>query len=163
MSKSLCKLSSGGAKESNLPLSEFAIIAAYKAQKSEYEKGLSVKAKFSKEWGKVDGGTIDEMEGRETGVEILDLTITAQAKNNKTQLGVGFLKDDRRINVAATRARYGLIILTDREYLRRVGQGAKGMKALGVHLKGRGRLWEGFRRLDVSKSVGTKQKRGLDV
>jgi superfamily I DNA and/or RNA helicase len=49
-------------------------------------------------------GTIDEMEGRETGVEILDLTITAQAKNNKTQLGVGFLKDNRRINVAATRA-----------------------------------------------------------
>jgi superfamily I DNA and/or RNA helicase len=104
MSKSLCKLSSGGPKESNLSLSEFAIIAACKAQKSEYEKGLSVKAKFSKEWGKVVVGTIDEMEGRETGVEILDLTITAQAKNNKTQLRVGIFKDDRRINVAATRA-----------------------------------------------------------
>jgi hypothetical protein len=56
-----------------------------------------------------------------------------------------------------------LIILTDREYLRRVDQGAKGMKALGAHLKGRGRPWEGFRRLDVSRSVGTKRKRGLDV
>jgi superfamily I DNA and/or RNA helicase len=53
---------------------------------------------------------------------------------------VGFLKDDRRINVAAIRARYGLIILTDRKYLRRVDQGTKGIKALGVYLKGRGRL-----------------------
>jgi superfamily I DNA and/or RNA helicase len=144
-------------RDAALPLSEFGIVVGYKAQKTEYERRLADKIQEDPEWAKVIVGTIDEMEGREVGIEIFDLTITAQ-KQNATQIGVGFLADDRRVNVAVTRAKYGLVIFSDRDYMKRVDQFAKGLKALCDHLKGKGRPWKGFEK----QSGDGKRKRSAD-
>jgi superfamily I DNA and/or RNA helicase len=60
-------------------------------------------------------GTVDSFQGNEA-----DLVIVSLVRNNDHTAGraLGFLRDRRRMNVLLSRARWKLIIITSREFLR---------------------------------------------
>ena len=60
----------------------------------------------------VDVGTVDSFQGAET-----DLVIISAVRSN-LQKELGFLRDERRLNVAITRAKRGLIVVGDTTVLR---------------------------------------------
>ena len=72
------------------------IIAMYKAQAEALNETTA---------SKVEVGTVDSFQGREK-----DFIIVSCVRSNKKR-SIGFLSNRRRINVALTRARYGLIIV----------------------------------------------------
>ncbi|KNC82196.1 hypothetical protein SARC_05516 [Sphaeroforma arctica JP610] len=63
--------------------------------------------------GHVEVQTVDSYQGREK--EVIVLSCVRSSKNT----GVGFLKDKRRMNVALTRAKRGLVVLADIKTLNR--------------------------------------------
>lgn len=81
------------------------IISPYNSQVSILKKLIHVK------YPAVEISTIDGFQGREKDVIILSLV---RSNDNKE---IGFLKDERRLNVAITRHKYQLIIIGDIETL----------------------------------------------
>jgi len=63
----------------------------------------------------IEIGTVDGMQGREQEVVILSLV----RSNNKRE--VGFLKDERRMNVAMTRAKRQLCVIGDAQTVKHGG------------------------------------------
>lgn len=97
---------------------DIAIITPYSKQVQLFRKMLSsadISMSASNSKGRiadVQVGTVDSFQGQET-----DLVIFSAVRSNRMK-ELGFLRDARRLNVAITRARRGLIVVGDPTVLR---------------------------------------------
>lgn len=82
------------------------IITPYEGQRSYVVSSMQATGSFKKEMYKeVEVASVDAFQGREK-----DFIVLSCVRSNDHQ-GIGFLSDPRRLNVALTRAKYGLVIL----------------------------------------------------
>ncbi|EZF78308.1 hypothetical protein H105_00699 [Trichophyton soudanense CBS 452.61] len=82
------------------------IITPYEGQRSYVVSSMQLTGTFKKEWYKeIEVASVDAFQGREK-----DFIVLSCVRSNDHQ-GIGFLSDPRRLNVALTRAKYGLVIL----------------------------------------------------
>jgi hypothetical protein len=118
-----------------IPMEEITIITPYKAQAQYYADHI-----LSQEDEGVFQGirvtTVDAFQGRESGLVIFDLTITAanRDRQHQSQVKTGFMSNEARLNVALTRSKYGLIIIADRTMMKQVEQ-LSAVKAYSNYLK----------------------------
>ncbi|KAI9889340.1 MAG: hypothetical protein M1814_005583 [Vezdaea aestivalis] len=91
---------------SNVLASEIGIVTPYEGQRSFISTSIQASGAFSKEQlQKLEIASVDAFQGREKHYIILSCV------RSNSQQGIGFLQDGRRLNVALTRAKYGLVIL----------------------------------------------------
>ncbi|EMC99325.1 hypothetical protein BAUCODRAFT_399389 [Baudoinia panamericana UAMH 10762] len=82
------------------------IITPYEGQRSYVVQSMQQTGTFRKEiYKEVEVASVDAFQGREK-----DFIVLSCVRSNDHQ-GIGFLSDPRRLNVALTRAKYGLVIL----------------------------------------------------
>ncbi|EPS25205.1 hypothetical protein POX_c03607 [Penicillium oxalicum] len=82
------------------------IITPYEGQRSYIVSSMQATGTFKKEhYKEIEVASVDAFQGREK-----DYIILSCVRSNDHQ-GIGFLSDPRRLNVALTRARFGLVIL----------------------------------------------------
>ena len=82
------------------------VITPYEGQRSYVLSSMQASGSFKKEnYKDVEVASVDAFQGREK-----DFIILTCVRSNDHQ-GIGFLSDPRRLNVALTRAKYGLVIL----------------------------------------------------
>ncbi|KAF4555837.1 RNA helicase-like protein [Elsinoe fawcettii] len=85
---------------------DIGIITPYEGQRSYVVSSMQATGTFKKEYYKeVEVASVDAFQGREK-----DFIVLSCVRSNDHQ-GIGFLSDPRRLNVALTRAKYGLVIL----------------------------------------------------
>lgn len=85
---------------------QIGVITPYEGQRAHVVSLMSRNGTLSQKlYGEVEVASVDAFQGREK-----DYIILSCVRSNEHQ-GIGFLSDPRRLNVALTRARYGLIIL----------------------------------------------------
>ena len=85
---------------------EIGIITPYEGQRSFVVSSMQTSGSFKKEsYKEIEVASVDAFQGREK-----DFIILSCVRSNDHQ-GIGFLSDPRRLNVALTRAKYGLVIL----------------------------------------------------
>ena len=86
--------------------SQIGVVTPYEGQRSFIVNHMQLHGKLKKEFYKeVEVASVDAFQGREK-----DYIILSCVRSNEHQ-GIGFLSDPRRLNVALTRAKYGLVIL----------------------------------------------------
>lgn len=86
--------------------SEIGVITPYEGQRSYIVTTMQNSGTHKKEWYKeVEVASVDAFQGREK-----DYIVLSCVRSNENQ-GIGFLSDPRRMNVALTRAKYGVVIL----------------------------------------------------
>ncbi|KAH0532789.1 hypothetical protein TsFJ059_001428 [Trichoderma semiorbis] len=86
--------------------SEIGVITPYEGQRSYIVSTMQNSGTYKKELYKdVEVASVDAFQGREK-----DFIVLSCVRSNDNQ-GIGFLSDPRRLNVALTRAKYGLVIL----------------------------------------------------
>ena len=86
--------------------SEIGIITPYEGQRSFVVQNMANSGSFKKDfYREIEVASVDAFQGREK-----DFIVLSCVRSNEHQ-GIGFLSDPRRLNVALTRARYGLVIL----------------------------------------------------
>lgn len=101
------------------------IIAAYKAQQRYLKKIF--RDKFGNVFNKrnnsfyLEISTVDGFQGREMDIIIFSCVRTNSSVNSSS-LGIGFMADWQRLNVAITRAKYGLWIVGDIKKLENGGE-----------------------------------------
>ena len=85
---------------------EIGIITPYEGQRSFVVQNMANSGSFKKDfYREIEVASVDAFQGREK-----DFIVLSCVRSNEHQ-GIGFLSDPRRLNVALTRARYGLVIL----------------------------------------------------
>ena len=85
-------------------------------------------------YAEIEVASVDAFQGREK-----DFIIVSCVRSNEHQ-GIGFLRDPRRLNVALTRAKYGIIVLGNAKVL---SKSAELWYALLSHFQERGSLVDG--------------------
>ncbi|UZJ55035.1 hypothetical protein CBS101457_004355 [Exobasidium rhododendri] len=86
--------------------SQIGVVTPYEGQRSYIVNHMQAHGKLRKEFYKeVEVASVDAFQGREK-----DYIILSCVRSNEHQ-GIGFLSDPRRLNVALTRAKYGMVIL----------------------------------------------------
>ena len=88
------------------------IITPYSKQVQILRSELSNNSIYKSQMQHIKVGTVDSFQGQETDVVIFSAVRSNQLKE------LGFLRDSRRLNVAITRAKRGLIIVGDQTVLR---------------------------------------------
>ncbi|RKP38646.1 hypothetical protein BJ085DRAFT_22627, partial [Dimargaris cristalligena] len=92
------------------------IITPYEGQRSYIVNYMQFSGTLRKElYKEIEVASVDAFQGREK-----DYIILSCVRSNEHQ-GIGFLNDPRRLNVALTRAKYGLVILGNPKVLSRHG------------------------------------------
>lgn len=85
---------------------DIGIITPYEGQRSYVVSSMQSTGTFKKEnYKEIEVASVDAFQGREK-----DFIVLSCVRSNDHQ-GIGFLSDPRRLNVALTRAKYGLVIL----------------------------------------------------
>ena len=85
---------------------QIGVITPYEGQRAHVVSLMTRNGTLSQKlYGEVEVASVDAFQGREK-----DYIILSCVRSNEHQ-GIGFLSDPRRLNVALTRARYGLVIL----------------------------------------------------
>ncbi|KAF9316594.1 ATP-dependent helicase NAM7 [Podila horticola] len=85
---------------------QIGIITPYEGQRSYLVNYMGFNGSMRKElYKEIEVASVDAFQGREK-----DYIIVSCVRSNEHQ-GIGFLNDPRRLNVALTRAKYGLVIL----------------------------------------------------
>ncbi len=85
---------------------DIGIITPYEGQRSYVVSSMQTNGSFKKEnYKEIEVASVDAFQGREK-----DFIVLSCVRSNDHQ-GIGFLSDPRRLNVALTRAKYGLVIL----------------------------------------------------
>ncbi|EDO15818.1 hypothetical protein Kpol_1057p6 [Vanderwaltozyma polyspora DSM 70294] len=95
--------------ESNVPQDAIGVISPYSAQTS------LLKSLIQEQYPLIEISTVDGFQGREKEVIVLSLV----RSNDKME--VGFLRDDRRLNVAISRPKKQLCVIGNMEVLERSG------------------------------------------
>lgn len=91
------------------------MITPYEGQRSYIVNYMQFNGSLKKElYKEVEVASVDAFQGREK-----DYIIVSCVRSNEHQ-GIGFLNDPRRLNVALTRAKYGLAILGNPKVLSKV-------------------------------------------
>src|SRR5271169_3385853 len=86
--------------------SQIGIITPYEGQRSYIVSTMQQNGSYRKDlYKEVEVASVDAFQGREK-----DYIVLSCVRSNEHQ-GIGFLNDPRRLNVALTRAKYGLVIL----------------------------------------------------
>ena len=86
--------------------SDIGIITPYEGQRSYVVQSMQQNGTFKKEnYKEIEVASVDAFQGREK-----DYIVLSCVRSNDHQ-GIGFLSDPRRLNVALTRAKFGLVIL----------------------------------------------------
>lgn len=113
---------------------QIGVVTPYEGQRSYVVNHMQMHGKLRKEFYKeVEVASVDAFQGREK-----DYIILSCVRSNDHQ-GIGFLSDPRRLNVALTRAKYGLVILGNPKVLSKHPL----WHYLLVHYKEKGLLVEG--------------------
>lgn len=97
--------------------SQIGIITPYEGQRSYITNFMQFNGSLKKElYKEIEVASVDAFQGREK-----DYIILSCVRSNEHQ-GIGFLNDPRRLNVALTRAKYGLVILGNPRVLSKVSR-----------------------------------------
>jgi senataxin len=116
------------------------IIAAYKAQQKYLKKIFrdrfgDTSARRRNPSQIIEISTVDGFQGREMDIIIFSCVRTRAASNGSLGSGgIGFMSDWQRLNVAITRAKYGLWIVGD---IKKLGDGGMVWKHLIDHCQRR--------------------------
>lgn len=95
--------------------SQIGIITPYEGQRSYIVSYMQLNGSLKKDlYKEIEVASVDAFQGREK-----DYIIMSCVRSNEHQ-GIGFLNDPRRLNVALTRAKYGLVILGNPKVLSKV-------------------------------------------
>ncbi|WEJ93722.1 ATP-dependent RNA helicase [Yamadazyma tenuis] len=116
---------------------QIGIITPYEGQQSFVTRYLATNAtqtQYKDEYLSIEVASVDAFQGREK-----DFIILSCVRANEAQV-IGFLRDPRRLNVALTRAKYGMIVLGNPRTLSRNPL----WNHLLVHYRERGCLVEGL-------------------
>lgn len=85
---------------------QIGIVTPYEGQRSYIVSSMQTNGSLRKElYKEVEVASVDAFQGREK-----DYIILSCVRSNEHQ-GIGFLSDPRRLNVALTRAKYGLVVI----------------------------------------------------
>ena len=94
---------------------QIGIITPYEGQRSYVVQHMQFNGSMpQKLYEQLEVASVDAFQGREK-----DFIILSCARSNEHQ-GIGFLNDARRLNVALTRAKYGVIVIGNAKVLSRV-------------------------------------------
>lgn len=100
--------------------SQIGVITPYEGQRSYVVNYFQYSGSLKKDlYKEVEVASVDAFQGREK-----DYIILSCVRSNEHQ-GIGFLNDPRRLNVALTRAKYGVVILGNPKVLSKVGSQQK--------------------------------------
>lgn len=95
--------------------SQIGVITPYEGQRSYVVNFFQYNGSLKKDlYKEVEVASVDAFQGREK-----DYIILSCVRSNEHQ-GIGFLNDPRRMNVALTRAKYGVVILGNPKVLSKV-------------------------------------------
>ncbi|KXS20998.1 P-loop containing nucleoside triphosphate hydrolase protein [Gonapodya prolifera JEL478] len=140
--------------KANITPAQIGIITPYEGQRSYIVTYMQYNGSMKKElYKEIEVASVDAFQGREK-----DYIILSCVRSNEHG-GIGFLNDPRRLNVALTRAKYGLVILGNPKVLSKHPLWYQ----LLTHFKEKGLLVEGaLNNLKVSMIQFSKPKKQRD-
>jgi AAA domain/SEN1 N terminal len=95
--------------DEGLDAGKVAILTPYKRQVSELRRRIQTTPAL--QGADIEVNTVDGIQGREKQVVILSTVRSGTCTALQSSSGIGFVKDERRMNVALTRARLALIVV----------------------------------------------------